>query len=203
MTAVVMERSLTAGIGEAHPGVRVIHREFSPRRPWGARDWRPVVADDALSALTRGPTEVIALTRAAEADPGAACVAAVARLVGRPVLVLPEPLDAALWVAALAAEWTDAQLPDIGRALAVACGAASGHGDLLRSGFGEGDLRVPHLHPRVLGRWASRAFVACACCRSGGGLAGAACAGCGAPIPAPPADTPHQGGQVVPLRRIA
>lgn len=203
MTTVVLDRALASGLGEATPAVRVVHRERMSRRPWRRQAaWGPVSHDEALALLAELPTATIILSRGPDADPGAACLASVARLLGRVVLRLPEPVDAARWVVALAVEWCAAELADLDRALAVASGVASGHGAFRRRGWPAGSLEVPHVHPRVLGRWASRAFAPCGWCRSGGGLAGARCATCGE-IVAPPVRVASPAGRVVPLRRIA
>lgn len=202
MTHIVIDRSLAAAVGEHSLAVRVIHRESTPRRPWRTKEpWQPVSSDSALSALTETPGDSIVLVRTPEADPGAACIAPLARLTKRPVFTLPEPLDAAAWVVALAAEWSTSGLDRPDRAIAVACGVAAGHG-ALPAAREEGPA-VPDLHPRVLGRWASRAFAPCGWCAAGGGLAGAACATCGERVAAPPRTHVNEGARVVPLRRIA
>jgi hypothetical protein len=204
MTSIAIEAALAAAVGETNPALRVIHREASRSRPWrpGA-PWRPVSADSALSALADSAAESIVLVRPAEADPGAACVAPVARMAGRTVLVLPEPFDASVWVTGLALKWCASGLDNLDRAIAVACGVASGHGGLPCPEWDGDRSTPPDLHPRVLGRWASRAFVACDWCRTGGGAAGAACATCGAPIRAHSLSDKETGARVVPLRRTA
>jgi len=203
MRTIVLERALASALGDVRPVLRVVHRGRVPRRPWRRQaGWFPVSHDDAVGLLSEVPPTALVLTRGFDADPGAACLLPVARLLGRMVLRLPEPLDAARWVAAIAVEWCAADLENLDRAIAVACGVAAGHRGFPRRGWPAGLLEVPHLHPRVLGRWAACAFAPCGWCRSGGGLTGAGCATCGEIVvrssPAPPA-----GGQVVPLRKIA
>lgn len=203
MTHIVIDRSLAAAVGEQAPAVRVIHRDTCARRPWRPQaEWKPVSSDRALSALIGAPGDAITLARTPEADPGAACVAPLARLAKRPVFTLPEPFDAAVWVVALAADWCTSGLERPDRAIAVACGIAAGHGALPRTSR-HAAMNVPDLHPRVLGRWASRAFAPCGWCAAGGGLAGAACAACGVPVAVSARPGVNEGGRVVPLRRIA
>jgi hypothetical protein len=204
MTCIAIEAALAAAVGETNPALRVIHREAPRNRPWRhPATWGRVSADAALSALTDAPAGSIVLVRSAEADPGAACVAPVARVAGRTVLLLPDPFDAAVWVAGLALHWCASGLDKLDRAIAVACGVASGHGGLPCPQWGGDGSTPPDLHPRVLGRWASRAFVACDWCRTGGGAVGAACATCGAPVRSHPSNDAKTGARVVPLRRIA
>jgi hypothetical protein len=203
MTCVVIDRSLAAAVGEESPAVRVIHRDAAPRRPWRTQgEWRSVSPDGALSALAGAPDDAVALVRLHEADPGAACIAQLARMMKRPVLTLPEPFDAAVWVVALAVDWCTSGLERPDRAIAVACGVADGHGTLPRTARHEG-TEVPDLHPRVLGRWASRAFSPCGWCAAGGGLPGAPCATCGERVAVPARPDINEGARVVPLRRIA
>jgi hypothetical protein len=201
VTTVAMERALVSGLGEDAPGIRVIHRDVVPARPWRRHPgWADVTADAVVSALAGG-ADTIVVARAPEADHGAACVAAVGRLMGHPVITLPEPIDAATWVAALAACWSADGLSRIDRAIAVACGVAGGHGSR-PAGMGLDSERVPRVHPRVLGRWAVRAYVSCPRCRCGG-LGGSECVGCGEPLPARSVFDAGPGATVVPLRRIA
>jgi hypothetical protein len=203
MSAVVMEQALAASLADTRDTVRVVPRRLASRRPWRPRAaWVSVSQDVAVATLAEAPAEALVLVRSPEADPGAACVAAVARLLGRKTVLLPEPVDAALWVAGLAAEWCDAGLSELARAVAVACGVGAGHGALRRCAWREGGVAVPDLHPRVLGRWASRAWAPCSWCRSGGGLPGAPCATCAEPVPQPVPESPPI-AQVVPLRRTA
>lgn len=203
MRTILLDRTLVSALNGTSPAVRVAHRDRVPRRPWRRQAaWGPVSHDEAVALLAELPITTIVLSRGPDADPGAACLASVARLLGRMALRLPEPVDAARWVVALAVEWCGAELADLDRAVAVACGVAAGHGVFPRRGWPAGSLEVPHLHPRVLGRWASRAFAPCGWCRCGGGLAGAGCATCGE-IVARPVAAASPGGRVVPLRRIA
>ena len=202
MSALVMERALASAAGASGDRVHVVPRRVAPRRPWRRRStWTAVSGDAAVAVIVGAPADALVLARSPVADPGAACMAAVGRLLRRETLLLPEPVDAAVWVAALAAEWCDARLPGLSRAVAVACGAASGHGPLRSRAGREEPIAVPDLHPRVLGRWASRAWAPCARCRSGGGLPGAPCAICAESVPPPVAESPP--AQVVPLRRTA
>ena len=198
---IVVDRSL-APRADAPPGaLAVVPRLIRPSRPWhrGA-GWHDVLPERAVDTVRVLPRSAIVLARSPGADPGGSCVAAVARLFGHRPLKLPEPPQAALWVVATAVEWWAAGLPQVERALAVACGlAAEAWASVSEDHV---DPPLADLPRGTVGRWAGRAFAACGWCRHGGGLPGAPCAVCGAAVaesfvPVGPL------AQVVPLRRVA
>jgi hypothetical protein len=176
MTALVVEASVA---GCASPGGRPVIVVPRARRR-GA--WRPVEADAAVAALDRAGEDAIVLARPAGADPGAAPVVAVARLLGHPVVRLPAGDSAAAWVVATATHpqfLGDALI----RRLDVLVGVPAAVAGLPMRPSGHGP-EVPALRPAVLARWAGCAWRPCAAC-PGGGLAGASCGRCGAGIGAP------------------
>ena len=175
--------------------------------PRAARRGRPGPLDpDAVLEAVLGAPAALVLARPSEADPGASCLAPLARALGRAVLTLPARLDAAAWTVAQGAAWIVEGAPRLERALAVACalpGLPPGAAALPCRSWGDGDLVVPGVRPRALARWAARAWRACPWC-PGGGLAAAACARCAAPLSASPsrAVPPAAGGEVITLSRF-
>lgn len=131
--------------------------------------WAAVHADAAVQAVaTAGPAAIV-LARAPEADPGAAVLASVARLMEAPVVRLPPGLEAAALCVAVALH-PDFECDDLMRRLEALVGLAQA---------GPGAPTVPTLRPRVLSRWSVRAWTPCGRC-GGGGALGGACARCGA-----------------------
>jgi hypothetical protein len=195
---VAVEMSLALAVENGERLV-VIPREVAPWRPWRRRGgWRAVAADAAVAVLAAAPDAVLVLARPPDADPGASCVAPVARLLGRQVMWLPPGPDAAVWVVAAAAEWAASRLPALPRAIAVACG----HPALRRlapgQDLGTREEAAPALPLRLLGRLASRRWRPCARCRPGGGIPGGPCVCCGAEVLGEEAPT----GPLAPVIRL-
>jgi hypothetical protein len=173
MTGLVAERALapaSAGAGAAR--LVVVPRDRRARR----RGWRPLAPDDVVAALESAGGSALVLARAPAADPGAAALPGLARVMGREVVRLPDDAAAAAWAVAVAVAWP----PDAGlaRRLQVLVGAAGGGTALPRRRVGE-SLSVPAVRPPVLARWAGCVWRPCARC-GGGGLPGASCGRCGA-----------------------
>ena len=106
---------------------------------------RPLDPDAVVDAVLAAPA-VLVLARPPEADPGASCLAPLARALGHTVLTLPARPDAAAWTVAQGAAWIAEEVPRLERALAVACalpGLPPGAAALPRRGWGDGDLAVP------------------------------------------------------------
>ncbi|MDX6554110.1 MAG: hypothetical protein QOD86_305 [Miltoncostaeaceae bacterium] len=186
MTLLVVDPSVARRLGPVAGPVIVVPRGRGRRR--GEGGWRPLRHDEVLDALVDAPSGAIVLARPPCADPGGAALAAVAGLLELPVVRLPEGIDAAAWILGVAAAWAVADEPDVLRRLQALVGTA---GDappptLPRRAWGAGGAEVPGLRPGTLARWTRRAWCPCGWCDGGGGLAGHACARCGAPIAAWP-----------------
>jgi hypothetical protein len=171
MSALVIEASVAMSAAPGGRSVAVVSR----RRRRGR--WLPVEADAVVAAIDRGGSGAIVLARPPHADPGAAALVAVARLLGVPAVRLPADRAAADWVVATASHPDFAGDPLVPR-LEVLVGAAAGPHALPRRPVDQGPA-MPALRPGVLARWAGCAWAPCARC-GGGGLAGADCGRCGA-----------------------
>ena len=163
MSAIVVEaRIASSALGAASPDLVVVPRH---RR---RGHWRPLDADVVVTILSVSGPEAIVMARAAGADPDAACLPALGRIMGTPVVRLPDAEAAASWAVAVASH------PDFGshdrrHRLEVLVGAAA-------SG-----RSAPALRPGVLARWATRSWHPCERC-AGGGLVGCPCGRCGVPV---------------------
>lgn len=175
MRALVAEESIARLV--TTPGAeRLVMVPRAHRRRAGR--WDVLEADRVVDALARAGAGGVVLARGIDADPGAATLAAIGRMMGHDVVLLPgEPLLAA-WAVGVAAH---RDFPDDGlvRRLEVLAGAAGAAGSLPLRSAGSGGPAVPALRPRVLARWAGCAWRACERC-SGGGPAGGRCGRCGA-----------------------
>jgi len=167
MSVLVVEERLAASLaGDARQRLAVVRRG----RRRGRGGWAPLEADAVVELLDASDPGALVLARPAEADPGAAPLAAVARLMGREAIRLPPALERACWVVGVAVAWAPEEGPMLVRPLQALAGAAEA---------GTAEARPPVLRPDVLARWAARAWRPCARCR-GGGAAGAPCGRCGA-----------------------
>jgi hypothetical protein len=181
--AVAVDASLAETLPvEDRAGLIVIPRRRH-RRPWRSRPRRPIEYDEAVVLLARAPADTLVLVPSRTADPAGAALAPIARLVGLPVLTLPDPPDAAAWTLAVAARWAADGHERLADTVAVAVGLTAEDGPLPRRPWGREGLRLPAIRPRALWRWAALAWRPCEGCRSGGGLPGAACPTCGAALP--------------------
>jgi hypothetical protein len=175
VSPIVAEESVVPAVPAERRGrIHVVPRD---RRRDGS--WPPVAAEAVVAALESAGPEAIVLVRPPAADPGAAPLAALAELMEREVVRLPSEAEAAAWVVGIAVADHEEPVPPL-RALQALAGAA-GIAGRLGAVAGEGDLRLPGLRPAVLARWARCGWRACGRCR-GGGLPGARCGRCGAPV---------------------
>jgi hypothetical protein len=173
VTGVLVEEGIAAAAGGAGRALTVVPR--APRRRGRGR--AALEPDAVVDALDRAGRGTIVLARSPAADPGAAVLPALAAVMGREVVRLPDDADAAAWVVALAGALApgDGDLP---RRLQVLVGAAASP-VLPRRPVGAGAVRMPAVRAGVLARWAGCVWRPCARC-AGGGLPGAACGRCGA-----------------------
>lgn len=167
MSAIVVEeRIATSAVAGARGDLMVVPRARRRGR------WRPLDADRVVDTLSAAGRDAVVMSRRAGADPGAAALGALARIMGTDVVRLPDVETEAAWAVAVAAH------PDFGgcdrRRLEVLAGAAA-----------SGRAR-PSLRPGVLARWASRSWRPCARC-AGGGLMGCPCGRCGVLVRGAPA----------------
>lgn len=159
MSAIVVEPSVVPAVPhERRDRILVVPR---PRRRDGS--WDPLRADDAVEALERAGSAAVVLVRPASADPGAVPLAALARMLGREVVRLPDADDLAAWVVGV---------------------AIAGGADLtaLQALAGAAGPRLRRLRPPVLLRWGRCAWRPCPRC-PGGGVPGAGCGRCGSAVP--------------------
>jgi hypothetical protein len=173
-----------AGLGALSGGGSVRLRTIPRRRaPWwrrGAR-WAPLDPADVIDALLEQAAPAVVLVRPFEADPGAACLGPLARLLGHRVVQLPRDPDEAAWSATVAGNLQGVSDEAFHRFLdVVSCGPAVGAPAPRRS-WGDAGLAVPALRPETLARWAACAWRRCGWCRHGG-PPGGRCATCGSPI---------------------
>jgi hypothetical protein len=179
--ALLAERGLLARAGiEGGEGVVPVPRAERRRPSRRSPRWADLDAEATLETLVAAPRDAIVLARPVDADPGAACLAPLARLVGLDVLALPAAADLAAWTVAVAATWAATGEPNLVRALAVAAALGESEAALPRRPWGASGVAVPAVRPAVLARWAARAWRPCRWCRRGGGLLGVVCGRCGA-----------------------
>jgi hypothetical protein len=176
----VVEQSLAVAAGVRAADPVIVLPRARRRRRW-RRVWAPLCPDALIEALAAAPLDAIVLARDAPVDEGAALLAPLARLRGLGVVPLPDSADAATWTVALAVAWADAGERDLVRGLEVAA-SLPGHEALPRRAWGQSGVAVPAVRPRVLARWAARAWRPCEWCRAGGGLASGRCGRCGAGV---------------------
>lgn len=168
MTTLVAEERIAHGTPTDAAGRLVVIPRDRRRGSWRALDADLVVA--TLAALGAG---ALVAARPADADPGAASLAAVAAIMGRAVVRLPADEAAAIATVAIASRPGFAP-SDPRRALEVIAVLAA-----------EG-VALPALRPAVLARWAARAWRPCGDCLRGG-PEGRRCGDCGAPLAGIPA----------------
>ena len=163
MSAIVVEeRIASSAVGAASVDLVIVPR---PRR---RGHWQPLDADVVVTILSAAGREAIVMARAAAADPDAASLPALGRVMGTPVIRLPDSESAAEWAIAVASH-PDFDGHDRHHRLEVLVGAAA-------SG-----RPAPALRPGVLARWATRSWRPCGRC-AGGGLMGCPCGRCGVPV---------------------
>jgi hypothetical protein len=173
---VVVEEGLAAAVGgPPADGVVVVPRPRGRRR--GVRaDLDP---DAVVEALDRAGPGAVVLARSVSADPGGRALPALAAVMGREVVRLPDEGEAAAWVVAMAGGLASPGAHPA-RRLQVLAGAAAAP-VLPRRPVGA--ARMPALRPGVLARWAGCVWRPCGRC-AGGGLPGAPCGRCGAGLAA-------------------
>lgn len=177
MTRIVVEAGLLSRLADAPPPDVV-----AAARARGRRGWRPMDGDDVVAALrVAGPGAVVA-ARGAGADPGATLLRRLAAAAGHEVVTLPDDPDAAAWAVAVAARAGGRDGPVARRLQALAGLAAAPPPTIPRRDRGAAGP-LPSLRPAVLARWAECAWRPCPRC-GGGGLPGAPCGRCAAPLPA-------------------
>jgi hypothetical protein len=165
MSTLLVEESLVARLS---PSVRS-RLAVVPRRR-GRAGWAPLAPDEVVDALVDAGEGATILARGVVDDPGAASLGALGRIMGREVVRLPADPELAERLVAVAASSHDDGAAELRRLQAL--GGAAG-------------IRLPAVRPRVLARWAGLAWRPCVHCR-GGGLAGAGCGRCGAPLAVAP-----------------
>ena len=177
---VIVDAGLGATSGAAPGRLRTIPRR---RTPWWRRGsrWAPLDPADVIDALVQEPDPAVVLVRPSAADPGAACLGQLARLLGHRVVQLPHDPDEAAWSAGVAGSLPGLSGEAFHRFLdVVSCGPVVA-APAPRRPWGAGGIPVPALRPETLARWAACAWRRCGWCRHGG-LPGARCATCGSPI---------------------
>jgi hypothetical protein len=176
MSVLVVEESVVPAIpAEGVDRIHVIPRD---RRRDGS--WPPVAADAVVAAFDAAGPGAVVLVRPPAADPGSAALWGLAELMEREVVRLPPSARAAAWVVAVAIAGHEGSPPPL-RALQALAGAADVAGRLRTACREDDELRMPALRPAVLVRWAQCGWRPCGRCR-GGGLPGAQCGRCGAPV---------------------
>jgi hypothetical protein len=177
MRALVAEESIARLV--TGPGVErlVVVSRAHPRR---GGPWNGLEADRVVDALAGAGAGGVVLARSIDADPGAAVLPGIGRMMGHEVVLLPDEPVVAAWALGVAAH---RDFPDEGlvKRLEALAGAADAAGPLPLRRVGSRGPAVPALRPRVLARWAGCAWRACGRC-SGGGPAGGRCGRCGASV---------------------
>ena len=183
MSAVtVFDQTIAQQLGSTRDGVYVVPRdEVQWWRIRRAGRWRPLNPDRVLDVLCDVPRPGVVLTRPAAVDPGAACLATVATLVGHDVITLPAALDEAIWSVGVCLALGLSDAVTLGRVLDVVCCGPGSAPSLPRQIWGPTGLSVPALRPATLARWAYCAWRPCSWCDAGG-LPGQRCRRCGAPV---------------------
>ena len=172
MRVILVEESVLSGVPPN--GLERMHVVPRDRRRDGS--WPAVAADAVVAALEAAGCGALVLARPPEADPGAAALSALAQMMEREVVRLPASAHAAAWVVGVAMS-VDEGSPPL-RALQALAGAADRLGAVTDQ---DGERRMPAIRPAVLLRWARSGWRPCGRCR-GGGLSGARCGRCGAPV---------------------
>jgi hypothetical protein len=176
MTVLVVEESVVP----AMPAEGLDRLHVIPRGRRRDGSWPPVAADAVAAALEATGSGAVVLVRPPAADPGSAALWGLAELMEREVVRLPSSARTAAWVVAVALAGHEGSSPPL-RALQALAGAAGVAGRLGMGCHGDDELRMPALRPAVLVRWARCGWRPCGRCR-GGGLPGAHCGRCGAPV---------------------
>jgi hypothetical protein len=178
----VVEGALAAAAGPPPPAALVVPRERAGLRRVGPPVWRALDPERALAVLLAAPADALVMARPPAADPGSACLPALARLIDIDVIALPAAAGDAAWAVALAWRWRAEGQPGLTRLLEVLAGIGAASA-VPRRPWGAAATPVPALRPAALARWAARCWRPCGWCRSGGGLPGRPCGRCGAPMP--------------------
>jgi len=181
----VVEGALAAEAGPAPEGAALVVGRARAGLRLGQAAWRPLAPEPALAILLAAPPDAIVLARPPAADPGAACLPALARLLELEVIALPASPGVAAWAVALAWRWRADGHPLIVRMVEVLAGLDGSAAALPRRAWGIAGAEVPALRPAALARWAARAWRPCVWCERGGGLPGRPCGRCGAQVPLP------------------
>lgn len=174
MTVLVVEQGIAQAVaGSGRAALAVVPRE---RRRRDDR-WAPLAPDAVVEVLEAAGRDALVLARGLAADPAAASLPALARVMGHEVIRLPDHVDAAAWVLAVALAWKPGE-GDVAHRLQVLVGAAGRARALPQRELGGRMVRIPAVRPRVLARWAGCVWRPCGRC-GGGGLPGAPCGRCG------------------------
>ena len=127
-------------------------------------------ADDVVETIEAAGPGAVVLARGPEADPAAAALPALGRMMGADVILLPSDPTAAAWTLGVALRHDVDDVLLTRRLEGIASAAAS---------LWNPTRTAPALRAAVLIRWAGRAWRPCRTC-PGGGLPGGPCARCGA-----------------------
>lgn len=181
----VIDHTLASHLGPPPDGVFVVPRKAASR--WRVRRverWRPLDPDAVLDVLCALPRPGFVLVRPVAADPGAACLATTAAVVGHEVITLPGELDEAVWSVGIAFGLMSCDAERVGRVLDVVCCGPGTALELPRRSWGPTGISVPALRPTTLARWAYCAWSPCSWCEAGG-LVGHRCRRCGVIVQEP------------------
>ncbi len=168
----IVECRCAGGIADPPPASIVIVSSARPGRRC-LRGRRSKTSLDTLTEQVSAAPRAIILARRTDRD-----LCRVGRALERDLVRLPDGVDAASWVIAVAVAITRSDRAALLRALDVLCNGP----EIIPAGpsrpWGAGGLTVPALRPSTLAKWAVRAWEPCSWC-SRGGLAGRACGACG------------------------
>lgn len=181
----VVDQAIARHLGSVPDFVVVVPRDVV--RWWRVRRagrWHPLDRDRVLDLLCGLPRPGLVLARPASADPGAACLATIAAVVGHEVITLPTAMDEALWSVGVTFSLAGCAGDTLGRVLDVICCGPASAPALPHQRWGPTGLSVPALRPATLARWAYCAWRPCIWCDAGG-LPGHRCRRCGVPVTEP------------------
>lgn len=161
-TTLIVDASL--GIPEGL-GLVVLERDRRRRR-----GWEPIDLDSTLERLSGVTAPSVVLASHPVADPGAAAMIDLARVLGVPIVLLPDEHTARAFVVAAGRRWLDEPPSRVATRLWTLSAS-------LTDGRGRDDMFG--LGASGIARWARRAAVRCAWCAHGRHVQGAACPRCG------------------------